>query len=138
MGGNLFGIGLGELIFLAILALIVFGPKRIPELARTVGSLIRQLREATSGIEQEVQQWMRDIDHPEEWLEGLGGERPAAMPGSGPGLPPTLERGRMPGSWLGAKPEGSPQPESGPVSEISPSPQAGDKPEAKDSDTLLG
>jgi Sec-independent protein translocase protein TatA len=30
MGGELFGIGFGELLFLAILALVVFGPKRIP------------------------------------------------------------------------------------------------------------
>jgi len=58
MGGNLFGIGFGELVFLAILALIVFGPKRIPEVARTIGRLVQQVRQATGGIEDEVRQLM--------------------------------------------------------------------------------
>ena len=58
MGGNLFGIGFGELLFLAILALIVFGPKRIPEVARTIGRLLQQVRQATHGVEDEVRQLM--------------------------------------------------------------------------------
>lgn len=138
MGGNLFGIGLGELIFLAVLALIVFGPKRIPEIARTVGGLIRQLREATSGIEEEVQQWMRDVDRPEEWQEGFGEKGPVARPGSSSGPPPTGARGQMPGPWLGTHPEASSQPDSGPAPGTSPSPQPGDEPDSEDPLTLLG
>jgi len=69
MGGNLFGIGFGELLFLAILALIVFGPQRIPEIARSVGNFLRQARQATSGLDQEVRQWMDGVGTPREWLE---------------------------------------------------------------------
>ncbi len=69
MGGNVFGIGFGELLFLAVLALIVFGPKRIPEIARSVGRFLRQVREATSGIDQEMRQWMDGIEPPGTWLQ---------------------------------------------------------------------
>jgi Tat protein translocase TatB subunit len=68
MGSNLFGIGFGELLFLAILLLVVFGPKRIPEIARSVGRFLRDLRQATSGFDREVRQWMSGVDTPESWL----------------------------------------------------------------------
>lgn len=60
MGGELFGIGFGELLFLAILVLVIFGPKRIPEIARTIGRALRQLREATAGMDREVRQMLSE------------------------------------------------------------------------------
>jgi sec-independent protein translocase protein TatA len=42
-------IGPFELILVAIIALIVLGPKRLPEAARAVGKGIREMREAMSG-----------------------------------------------------------------------------------------
>lgn len=38
-----------HLAFIAAIALIVLGPKRMPELARTIGNGLRELREAISG-----------------------------------------------------------------------------------------
>ena len=64
MGSNLFGIGFGELLFLAILALIVFGPKRIPEVARTIGRLARQFRQAAGEAEKEVRQLIDEVQPP--------------------------------------------------------------------------
>lgn len=71
MGGNLFGVGLGELIFLAILVLIVFGPKRIPEISRSVGRFVRQIREATAGFDQEVRGLMEELEEPLKGMEPL-------------------------------------------------------------------
>jgi len=45
-----FNIGPSELILVLILALVIFGPSKIPELGRTLGSGIREFRRATQEI----------------------------------------------------------------------------------------
>jgi TatA/E family protein of Tat protein translocase len=46
MPGN---IGLPEILIVLIIALIVFGPKRLPELGRSLGKGIREFRGSLSG-----------------------------------------------------------------------------------------
>ena len=47
-----------EILTIAVVALVVFGPNRLPEIARTIGKYVRELREAVrdlrEGIEREV------------------------------------------------------------------------------------
>jgi sec-independent protein translocase protein TatA len=45
----MFDIGPGELILLLAIALLIFGPSRLPELARSLGKGIREFREAIRG-----------------------------------------------------------------------------------------
>jgi sec-independent protein translocase protein TatA len=45
---DFFGIGFGEILFIIVIALIIFGPGRIPEIARTIGRMSRSLRKTTS------------------------------------------------------------------------------------------
>lgn len=40
----MFGIGFGELVVIAFLAILVFGPDRLPELAQQAGKFVRELR----------------------------------------------------------------------------------------------
>lgn len=42
-------IGAGELIVVLIIALIVIGPKKLPEVARSVGTGMREFKETISG-----------------------------------------------------------------------------------------
>lgn len=44
------GLGWGSLILIAIVALIIFGPKKLPELARAFGHSLREFKSATRGL----------------------------------------------------------------------------------------
>ena len=50
----MFGIGSTELIVILIIALLVLGPKRLPELARSLGRGLAEFRRATSDITEEI------------------------------------------------------------------------------------
>lgn len=44
---DFFGIGLGEVFLILIVALIIWGPRKLPEISRTLGRTVRALRKAT-------------------------------------------------------------------------------------------
>jgi sec-independent protein translocase protein TatA len=51
----MFGIGGGELIFIIFIALMLFGSDKIPDIARTLGKGMAQLKNATNEIKSEIQ-----------------------------------------------------------------------------------
>ena len=58
----LFGIPSGwELIIIAIVILLLFGAKRIPELARGLGKGIREFKDATKEIKNELEESNKEI-----------------------------------------------------------------------------
>ncbi|WP_396151808.1 twin-arginine translocase TatA/TatE family subunit [Flavobacterium sp.] len=50
----MFGIGGGELILIILVVLMLFGSDKIPEIARTLGKMFRQLKHATDDIKSEI------------------------------------------------------------------------------------
>ena len=50
----MFGIGGSELIFIILIAIMLFGADKIPEIARTMGKGIAQLKNATDDIKSEI------------------------------------------------------------------------------------
>ena len=50
----MFGIGGGELIFIIFIALMLFGSDKIPDIARTMGKAMSQLKNATNEIKSEI------------------------------------------------------------------------------------
>ncbi|HWJ67504.1 MAG TPA: sec-independent translocase [Nocardioides sp.] len=50
----MFGIGFGELVVIAFLAVLVFGPDRLPELAQQAGRFARQLRRFATNARDEL------------------------------------------------------------------------------------
>lgn len=47
-------LGFGEILLIAIVALVIFGPSKLPELGRSVGTAIREFKKATQTITEEV------------------------------------------------------------------------------------
>jgi len=43
-------LGIGQIALLIVLALVFFGPKRLPELGRAAGNAIREFKSALNGI----------------------------------------------------------------------------------------
>jgi sec-independent protein translocase protein TatA len=54
-------LGFGEILIILVLALIIFGPRRLPEMGRTIGRSLRELRRTTSEIRDELE---ADLDEP--------------------------------------------------------------------------
>ncbi len=57
----MFGMGIGELVLIFVIALIVFGPEKLPSVARTVGKLARDLKRTTTELTETIQREM-DIE----------------------------------------------------------------------------
>ena len=50
----MFGIGLGEAVVIFVVALLVFGPEKMPGIARAVGRAMGELRRALSDAQTEI------------------------------------------------------------------------------------
>ena len=59
-----FNLGGGEIIVVLLVVLLFFGSSKIPELARGLGKGIREFKDATSGVQREIEKGMRDVERP--------------------------------------------------------------------------
>lgn len=51
----MFDVGFGELVLIALVALLVLGPERMPKAARTAGTLLRRARQSWASVRAEVE-----------------------------------------------------------------------------------
>ena len=61
---ELFGGGL-EIGFLLFIAFLLFGPKKLPEIARTLGKGMAELRRASNELKHSLEEEIRNLDRPE-------------------------------------------------------------------------
>ncbi|MEB3193802.1 MAG: TatA/E family twin arginine-targeting protein translocase [Cyanobacteriota bacterium] len=59
---NIFGIGLPEMAVIAAIALLVFGPKRLPEMGKTLGRTLKGVQSASQEFEKEFRSALRTED----------------------------------------------------------------------------
>ncbi|MEN9464250.1 MAG: twin-arginine translocase subunit TatB [Pseudomonadota bacterium] len=55
----MFDIGFSELLLIAVLALIVLGPERLPKAARTVGLLVGKIKRSINSMQEELERQVR-------------------------------------------------------------------------------
>ena len=55
-------LSLGELLFIFVAALLVFGPKRLPELGRSLGKGLAEFKRATSGLKDSIEREIRNAE----------------------------------------------------------------------------
>lgn len=58
----MFGIGMPELLLILAVALIVLGPKRLPEIARSLGRGLAEFRRTTDEVRREINAVEDDLD----------------------------------------------------------------------------
>lgn len=57
-GDGMFGIGMPELVIILVVALIVIGPKKLPDLAKSLGKGLAEFRRATDDVKESL-----NVDH---------------------------------------------------------------------------
>lgn len=57
----MFGLGVPELVIILVIALVIFGPRKLPEIGGAVGKAIREFRKASDEIKRDV-----SLDPPKE------------------------------------------------------------------------
>lgn len=96
----MFGIGMPELILILALALIVLGPKRLPEIARALGKGLAEFRRTTDELKEEFRQVEQEIE--ESSTQAATGDDPylakktEAPPSPAPSAPATKESEKRP------------------------------------------
>lgn len=69
----MFGIGGGELIFILFIVLMLFGSDKVPEIARTMGKAMAQLKNATNDLKSEIQKGAEENGFDQKTLSDLTG-----------------------------------------------------------------
>jgi sec-independent protein translocase protein TatB len=87
----MFGLSFGEIVIIAVLALLLLGADRLPDAARTLGKGLREFRRATEDLKDQIQGEIYAGERP----------RPPAVPpvpsSRAPGPPPQASAENVPG-----------------------------------------
>jgi Tat protein translocase TatB subunit len=99
----MFGIGMPELMVIAVVALIVVGPKKLPDIAKALGKGLAEFRKATDSATDTIKETLKTDELKKDMnglkdslLHGAGEEKgapvaPVAPAGSGSDAPKTAD-----------------------------------------------
>lgn len=116
----MFGIGMPELLLILAVALIVLGPKKLPELARSLGKGLAELKKSTEELKgnlsvgdelKDVQKDLSNIIDPAQYLETLTPNPPEMNQEVKPEIKPEVSPAVNPVATSQVTPEIKPAPE---------------------------
>ena len=76
-------IGVPELIVIFVVALLVFGPKKLPEIGKSLGKGLREFQRARNELVSTIEDEVRSIQQETVQTSGLDHTPPASGPASG-------------------------------------------------------
>jgi sec-independent protein translocase protein TatA len=92
-------IGLSEILLIAIVALLLFGPNKLPEIGRSLGKAVREFRNGAKSLIEEV---TREVPNPQTQPQPQQGQASTAAAAKLPEPDPI-------GGFSGQEPSGSPR-----------------------------
>ena len=92
------GFGGGEMMWIALVALLLFGGDKMPGLAKGVGKAIREFKKAAGDVENELKRAIEEVPDP------VKPKPPTAFP---PSVPPTAATAALPSVAAAADPDGA-------------------------------
>jgi TatA/E family protein of Tat protein translocase len=115
----MFGLGIPELIVIFVIALVVFGPKKLPDLGKSIGRAMAEFKKAQQEFQDSVQAEMKEVEKTAELekvkdlakieLNAYGDpetKKPAAEQGAEQGSDKAPEQKQEPAKSEGAKGNG--------------------------------
>ncbi len=81
----MFGVSTGELVIIGLVGLLLFGPEKLPELARSFGGLLAKLNRALESVQQEFNKGMEEtkaVESPAESPSADGAAGPIEPAGN--------------------------------------------------------
>ncbi|MBP2674667.1 MAG: tatB [Deltaproteobacteria bacterium] len=101
----MFGIGFQEMIIILVVVLIVFGPKRLPDLAKSMGKGLAEFKKASDEVRKGIEEAVREEEQPSDPARETGGEITAAEPPAEiPATGDTGESGEPPAAGRAGEP----------------------------------
>ncbi len=65
----MFNLQPGEILLILAVVLLIFGPTKLPQLARSLGQAIKEFKKASEGVQEELEKPVKEVEKPVKELE---------------------------------------------------------------------